>query len=438
MVCAWLLGIALYAPGAAAAELGPREATAVPPRTEVVLRWGVPPAQALQRARADTGLPAEELEGYTIEELIEGRGPLLVGEGELEACEAVPTDLDVVDRYVRLAETRLLYLDYDGVDEAIVSARAAILCLRDPLDPALVARMWFLAGIAAWDRHDETAAAAAFTRAHAMRPGTPWDADFPPGPRPLYEATATSSRATAPVALRVVPLPPGFQLRVDGRVEPPLGTSVLVEVAVSPGAHLLQVVGGSVVRTVRVELSTTAATVVLPSLLPDEAPAWAPEPRLAPQLDAVLGALLPVGSGVTVVLSESTWRRIPGQAWTRIARHAPALSRRSPVNALVTGAGATLGLGGAALGIAGWIQGSAAAADGAEATTWSEHTVHLRDYERARTQIVVGEALAGLGAGAFTIGLAVPLGPFPERSVVALGAASRRPALQGRAPPVAP
>jgi hypothetical protein len=90
-------------------------------------------------------------------------------------------------------------------------------------------------------------------------------------------------------------------------------------VSLTPGTHIVQVsTGVSETAYVTVEAGEET-TLVLPSAIPSQAISWAAEPTQQDQLAQVIGAALPVGTPVYVVIAGSVWHIDAGTSeWAQL------------------------------------------------------------------------------------------------------------------------
>lgn len=357
---------------------------------DLVLHAG-DPAVAVGRAAAAAGVDPATLRAADLSEVVRARPPVLLGPGQVDQCAGTPTTNAEVRLLGDEGERALNYLEYARAAAALERAFDALGCLIEPVEPPVAARILFLRGVAGWFAGDPDAARAAFAQALLFDPSLAWDEAFAPDPRPLFDEVAASDPPTAP--LRVVP--PSARVRVDG---------VQAE-ALAPGVHLVQV-GEASVSTVRVRLDAAEPSVlVLPSLVPLDALGWAADPARAPDLAAVLDAVLGEDARVYVVHAGEVWREQAG-TWERIALPPPPPPR---ARWALVGPGAAAAVGGAILGTVSTLNAHATAERyAADPLPYQERDALYDRYGRQRTAAIAGWAVTGAGVAVAGAGL-VPL-----------------------------
>jgi hypothetical protein len=145
-----------------------------------------------------------------------------------------------------LGDIQVMATALQSKDAEVLKARGAVLeaglvCLREPMPPALYATVYRMMGVAAFENGDPKLAEQWFHSALELDPTHEWDiADVPPG-TPLFTAYSEARRASAAaVAIEgmVLNAPAGSSLLIDGRP--------LEDAAATPDRfHLIQQVSTS-------------------------------------------------------------------------------------------------------------------------------------------------------------------------------------------------
>lgn len=385
---------------------------------DTVVYAGGDPDKVLDRIAAVSGVPADTLHAVPVADLVRGRPPTLLGGGKLEHCGGSPTTLASVRQSMDLAKGAVAYMEYGSARAALDAAIRDLGCLQEPIDAELAARAWFLTGVVAHASGDEARTRSAFRQARLFAPEMGWDENFAPAARGAFESVTAEMKATSLVSLSVVPEPPEGALRVDGRVVRVVGGHV----GVLPGTHHVQV-GDAPPLTMTMQVDANApATLVLPSLVTDDALAWAGDGDRREALSSVLIGALGDEGVVYVVSNDIVWRlRLGGSAWDLVAAGARPLTAM-PVPASATGASGeerptgrrsaagpvTLAVGGAGL-IAGGVVaglGYGAARDAVEdANTNGRSEEGDAQYEAGGQQYTAGLVVGGVGAALAVTGL---------------------------------
>ena len=277
-----------------------------------VVHAGGDPAAVLARVASTANVPVTELRAVTIPELVQGRAPVLLGGGKLTPCTAAASNRAAIEASLDIAKGAILYMEYGSARAALDAAIRGLGCLQEPVEPSLAARAWYLLGIVAHASSDQATSRAAFRQARLFQPDMTWDPNYPPAAQVTFDAVAAEMKAASLVSLAVVPEPPEGAVRIDGRPVKVVGGTV----AVSPGAHHVQVGTGALV-TVNVELDANApATLLLPQFVTPDALRWAGDGDRRAALTAILSGSLGTSGSVFVVSGDVLWRvRLGGSAW---------------------------------------------------------------------------------------------------------------------------
>ncbi|MEN9785276.1 MAG: hypothetical protein RLZZ299_540 [Pseudomonadota bacterium] len=277
-----------------------------------VVHAGADSAAVLARVAATAGVPVTELRAVTLPELVQGRAPVLLGGGKLTPCTAAASNRAAIEASLDIAKGAILYMEYGSARAALDAAIRGLGCLQEPVEPSLAARAWYLLGIVAHASSDQATSRAAFRQARLFQPDMTWDPNYPPAAQVTFDAVAAEMRAVSLVSLAVVPEPPEGAVRIDGRPVKVVGGTV----AVSPGAHHVQVGAGSLV-TVNIEVDANApATLLLPQFVTQDALRWAGDGDRRAALTAILSGSLGNTGSVFVVSGDVLWRvRLGGSAW---------------------------------------------------------------------------------------------------------------------------
>ena len=238
------------------------------------------------------------------------RSARLEGGGALSWCGSSPVAADAVRARLAQAETSIAYMEFQAAATTLDAAIADLVCLVEPLDGALAARLHFLDGLVAHRTGALDEATAAFLRAFDFQPDLPWDETFPPKALSLFEQTRARWQALPRVDLALVP---DGEVRIDGR---PTRAPAL-----TPGPHLVRL--GQALAVLEV-VPETSPELVIPALLVADT---------APTGEALLSALSRVFGehSMPVVLEGRVWTHESG-SWQDQALTPPAAPVAEPVS----------------------------------------------------------------------------------------------------------
>lgn len=321
--------------------------------------------------------------------------PTTLTAGKLVQCSGAKTTSAAVAELVKTAQVSVDDLDFASALSPLQTAHNSLVCLSDAADPAAVARLEYLLGVAYHFGGDGGKARESFNAALAADPNYGWDNGFPPSARTEFDKAKESLATAKKVTLAV--LPRDAAVRVDGK------DVVLTngKVDLVAGTHLVQV-GKLGPTTVQVVLDDSgAASLIVPAQIRAEATAWAADPVLGGDLARVFAVFLP-GKPVSVITGPDVYTGGNGAlTWTRVTPIE--VKHGAPVGAILTGTGGGVFLGGAVLATIGWTSAQSAIRDGeADGVTTAEWQAAGESYDRARPQFEAGKyvAIGGLALAA--------------------------------------
>ncbi|HJN74639.1 MAG TPA: hypothetical protein QGF58_11960 [Myxococcota bacterium] len=340
---------------------------------------------------------AGDVELRSFAEVVPLGEPRLEGRGVLLVCEGETTHRYQVETALSTAEAHLAYVKWEEARAALEEAEAAMLCLAEPIDAATAARVHYLFGVTAAFLGDEVEARSSFARAHVLQPGLVWDTQFPQSGQDLFEQEGLLVAERPFVDLLVVPEPRAAKLTVDGRRIYAAGRRVELRA----GTHIVQGPGW----TVEVDLFPDSAPVfVVPEAIEDIGGDWLIDEDACRSLDQIVDAQPPL----FFVAGDQAWMR-DGEGWEALSDGAAAScldldppptiegfrlpQEGAPRVVALGGAGALVGGGGVA--VAGYLV-AARAAQGAD--TWEHYQAAKPTHARGSAMLYGGEAVAIAGA----------------------------------------
>ena len=256
-----------------------------------------------------TGRGAHEFAPVSVEQLIGGRGPTILGRGAVSTCGSEPTAMQGVQEAMARAEKAVTFMDYDSGLADLTQAQATLACLGEALDPHTVARMHFLRGVLFYFKGDKPSTWNEYYRAFGFEPALEWDENFPPGSKNIFKLAKGEAETSERVALSLVPAVSDGSLLVDGRAVPGEGRTV----GVLTGFHLVQVLGDQVLTlTIQVE-EGAPTTLVIPEAVPLDAPSWAADMSRQLALSELTESLWTRGWKYYVVAVGGVWSSTVGE-----------------------------------------------------------------------------------------------------------------------------
>jgi hypothetical protein len=252
---------------------------------DTVVLYAGNPDSAVHRVAADTQRPIWEMAPFRLSERISGDRPRGFGADQPEPCDGDDSTNADLTAMIGKVEGRMTYEQWDQAKADLDAASMAVACLSEPADPALGARIYFLAGITATALADPAGANGAYLKAFAFQPALQWDDTFTPDWQAQFDSALSehNRRGNATVVLG-----PGMEgqssLWVDGKMVPVSGNRLTLP----EGAHLVQVLEPSVRTTpVRVDAHRTVA-IAVPAKISDSLVERANDTAAQPLLDALI------------------------------------------------------------------------------------------------------------------------------------------------------
>jgi hypothetical protein len=345
------------------------------------------PTTVADRLEAATGQPASGYKIVSFSEAVKG-DPVTLTAGKVEGCTGAPAKVSDVSDALLKAEAYVSDLDL-GPELADVLAKgdAALLCVNEAVDPGTIARLEFLRGVALHFDGKSDEARAAFHTALVAKPDLPWDDNFPPSVRAEYDEAKGEIGNAGHVQLAVIPR--NVPITIDGKPTPPVnGRLDLPE-----GVHLLQV--GTMGLRVTLQKGSNA-TLIVPALVGDDALGWASDPVLGIDLARLLGFTVESGATYTVLTSTNVYQSAGAETWRDIT---PVAKGGTPsIGLILMPVGGGVFVVGGVLAVTGLTGGNAALHDASAAgVQYDEWQAAQSRYTGAKTRIVVGDVLMGVG-----------------------------------------
>ena len=350
--------------------------------------------EAIAELVASTGRPVADFVPLSVAEALQDVEPFLVQSGG-ETCPGTTVSSASLHELIEALQGAV---DYFELDRARVLAKEgidALGCLGSQFDSQLVARLYFLSGVAAVGDGDGEAAAMAFRRARVFVPDLAWDENYPPDGRLVFDAISAETVTT--VALTIMPAPTE-SLRFDGHIVDETSLNL------AKGLHYLQN-GVEPVSTYTAILEKDDVLVV-PSAFGAEVLQWIGDESQQDRLTDLLKRRFEEEKAIYVSHGGEHWLLdLAEGSWAPLEKRRQRTTGgqgQPPVALIVGGSGGAIFLSGAIVGVVGLAKGLKLK-NGVE--TWEDYEDAQEPYRAARSQLVAGEVLAALGAATLGTGL---------------------------------
>jgi hypothetical protein len=372
----------------------------VPEQTAYVLYSGFEPGLAIEQTAALAERSSTNLKAVTLRELRESTGPSLTGsqgEGITQVCDGIASTMSNVRGAIVRAENAVAYMEFENANVHLGIAFTALSCLQEPLESESAGRIFYLSGVVNYAGAKLEEAEVDFGRARTFHPAMVWDSYFPAASKPLFDAVFQAPLQEGTASLSVLPKPGPLALWIDGaRVE---GEDASVKL--SPGLHAVQVVT-SRAHTAFVHLEEgDAATLILPSSVPDTAINWVTDTGTQAQFSSLIQALFPPESQVYVVAGGQVWKGGVGHStWealaipTRLKNPGTAVDRQALASkSLLWGGGGIALLSGGYAGLS-WFRAQDAYRTGLNAAEYPVYSEAEGRFYEAGAQYTISGAVA--------------------------------------------
>ncbi len=245
-----------------------------------------------------TGLPAEQLDATTLDDLLE-QPPQVLGDGVIRRCVTGPAQGSEVQADLVRAEAAWARGDATSAQDHLDLAVARLGCLGELVDPSTAARVFLLRGALAEAAGAHDVARAEIRTALAMVPDLPWDSRFPVGGAVLL---AEEQGAAPALSIRVMPAGTSSGPWVDGRTIGGAGERVPVSAAL----HLAQYPTAHGIRSAWL-LIDGDSTLVLPGSYRQPILGLLADPATAAPVESLLQGTLPDFTAAYVHHGGGTW-----------------------------------------------------------------------------------------------------------------------------------
>ncbi len=340
---------------------------------------------AMETVAEQQGGIREPLEDWPLSALLDAVPAVLVEGASTTDCDGALLTNDELGAGLDEAKGQLVYMQYSDAAALLDGLDKRLPCLNEAADPAQLARLGFLRGLAAAAEGRDADAVAAFSAGLSADPGLQWDADLPDTGRDLFDGLGE----LAEVPAQIVVHPTDAVVLVNGR-------RVEANTELAAGPHLLQVVVGDGWTTWRLDVGSGAGVrVVAPHAAGTDMLGWPSAPSGQGALDLVLSAEGSEHGLLFVVDGGDAWSRSAG-TWTSL--ESPAKERSLPVQSITRWGGAGLLAVGAGVATVSYRNGLDAHGRGTDAVDEAAYLAAKPDYDAAARWLIVGDAAVLTGA----------------------------------------
>lgn len=243
--------------------------------------------------------------------------PGLVGPGEVELCNGPPLEPGALPELSLGVEGELNYLSWEAAWRRARGALRRLACLSGPTRPEELGRLYWLAGVAAWQARQPIQAEELFARALEADEMLAWDPMHGEEGRSTFDAMREADPERVVLEWTA---PEWDSVWIDGS---PATSGQLV----TAGWHLLQLEGESGQVSLMVQVPQPGTRVVVPAAFPDDWSLRMGEPEMRTNADQLLVLVYPEGDTVWLPGRRgSTWRTVVGtRSWAQARRTSPAV-----------------------------------------------------------------------------------------------------------------
>jgi len=249
------------------------------------------------------------------------------GSGSMEKCSGDAVPLQEVADNVAGAESKLLYMELDAANDALVQAQAKLVCVDSVLDPSVVARIGFLRGVIATVGDKGNDAWKSFSFAARFDPAMEWDDQYPADGRGTLNGAKEALASSDTIDVGVTP-----SISVgDGIPKLFLNSAPILDAntsfAVPAGLNVLQVQTQDGVVGYQLEIKAESRPqLFLPELITADTLARVVTEDGRSDLSKVIRQAYEAGTPVYVAHDEGVWRTAAGGTWETLRAPTSSLS----------------------------------------------------------------------------------------------------------------
>lgn len=373
-----------------------------------VINSGLDSNLALSLVSAASKQPTKALKSTTILDITTTNPISILEGGTITSCSTTPISNARLKKISRELDHSLSYYDLEKSELLFQAAEQGLACLRDTLDPDVVAHLFFLEGILHYNNGDLEKSKNAYSNAVRFNPAIHWDNMFSPDYKDLFEQAKSGFSQIKEVPLEVYPKMALSSLWVNG-VPYSEGETPTVYI----GDNIIQVLGAQTQNAkLHVNQDATKVVLALPSILPASAISWVSDSQKQPELSMALQGIVNDRSLLYFYHSGEVWKTTLQSdnttSWTRL---------EIPKMAMVMGANTkkTLGTGlfwtGTAITLGGSLYSGAklndaytVSADAQVSKSYDVYANQKADFTTLQEQYQTGIIITGVGLGLTGLG----------------------------------
>ena len=283
-----------------------------------VINSGLDTNLALSQASAASKRTMDELYSATMLDIITTSPISVLEGGTITGCSSISMSNARLKKLSRELDHALSYYELEKAGQLFQSAENGLACLRDTLDPDVVAHLFFLEGILHYNNEKIEKSKNAYSNAVRFNPAINWDDMFSPDYKELFEQAKSEFSGLKEVPLEVYPKTGISSLWING-IPYSEGETPTVYV----GDNIIQVLGTQVQNAkLHVDEDASKAVLVLPSTVPPSAVSWVSDPQMQSELSTILSGVLDDGQQVYFYHSGEVWETTIGtteqEAWNNL------------------------------------------------------------------------------------------------------------------------
>ena len=368
---------------------------------------------AVLRAAGATKIKEAHFSPLILTDLTGHSQPVLLSRGAMEKslsrqaielCDGAAMTNERLRQLTSKAGNALSYYELEIAEKHLTNAAGALVCLQEPLDQGVAQRLYYLQGMLAHYREDNSTAEEAFTLAIRFQPDLQWDDNFGEKGIDLFESARRAFSRTIEVPLKVVPRSATQHIRINGVPLYPGDEQKLFA-----GRSVVQVMGLTVQTTeMTIDPRTAELTLIVPSTVPPEASSWVAEEAGRSELSFLFSNSLENKQHVYIhdrgriwhtEVGTETWQELNVPGFVEARANAKALFGKSLfwTGAVVLGSG---------LAYSGYqyVTGYSTSGAADRSDSWSDFSALQNTHESASAQYRVGWIGTAVGCGMMAAG----------------------------------
>ena len=270
-------------------------------------------ATAIRYASGATELPQSQFQAFTVKDL--QQMPLqLLGNGSIEYCEGHPMISVQIKRLTQKIDHALAYYRLEEAKNLVETAKGALLCLQDVLDPDVVARLYYLEGLIQYYNGNTEATSIAYRNAIRFQPNMKWDSIFPPDSKELFDAAHEHFNSLKEIPLEIYPKSAQKDVWING-------------IPINPQGHLSVPYGANFIQIVSVDIESayimlddlqSSAVLIVTSAITDDMISWVDNPEKIDELNAITSLFSQEEDPFFLYRNGEIWQQKADHSWIQL------------------------------------------------------------------------------------------------------------------------